>query len=238
MSRVWKGFEAAMNISNNNEQEIFIMMYKLIGAVIIAVAGVLAYMILQDEPGSILSARKEKTEASAECVQLTPAQQLAKMINDDFNNLAQTQQLPAAWNSIATVELRMNSQLAKTILGKERPSIQRVKDGTSYLELEIVDLPDEENPGIIIQASLFDIKTKNKIFEIGRTYTMNDLNKVTPEPASAATPTAEAKENTQSASPTATPAQQSPQGTTTTEPASSQDKQATPGNTQEPKMTK
>lgn len=215
------------------------MMYKLIGAVIIAVAGVLAYLILQDEPGSILSAKKEKPEEAAACVQLTPAQQLAKMINDDFDNLAKTQQLPVAWNSIATVELRMNSQLAKTILGKERPSIQRVKDGTSYLELEIVDLPDEENPGIIIQASLFDIKTKNKVFEVGRTYTMNDLNKVNPEPAPAATPVtpekgaAQETSSTEANSGTAQRQEQAPEGT-----APAQDKQPAPGNTQESKSTK
>ncbi|MNT75914.1 hypothetical protein D3C72_2148600 [compost metagenome] len=75
----------------------------------------------------------------------------------------------------------MGSELAKAILGKNRkPTFQRIKEGTAYLEMEIMDLPDEENPGIIIQASLFDIKSKNKIFEIGRTYTMNQLNKEEP----------------------------------------------------------
>ncbi|XGC81573.1 hypothetical protein ACES2L_03650 [Bdellovibrio bacteriovorus] len=228
------------------------MMYKLIGAVIIAVAGVLAYLILQEEPGSILSTKKEKVEVTEACVQLTPAQQLAKMINDDFNNLAQTQQLPAAWNSIATVELRMNSQLAKTILGKERPNIQRVKDGTSYLELEIVDLPDDDNPGIIIQASLIDIKTKNKIFEIGRTYTMNDLNKVAPEPtpaAASATDAQKAQEAQSTSNTTQGNAQESaasgaskeqavPQNAPATGTAPAQNKPATPGNTQDPKSTK
>lgn len=176
------------------------MIYKIIGAAIIAVAGVLAFFIIQDDSKSFL--KKEKAAAVEACVQLTPAQQLAKLINDDFDNLNQTKQLPPAWNKIATVELRMNSQLAKTILGKERPNIQRVKEGTSYLELEIVDLPDEENPGIIIQASLFDIKSKNKIFEIGRTYTMNDLNKITHATETKAPAAAQPKES--AAAPTTT----------------------------------
>ncbi|MEK2644487.1 hypothetical protein [Bdellovibrio sp. BCCA] len=168
------------------------MLYKLIGALIIVVAGTIAFLALQEEGNPLHALKKDKKAAEA-CVQLTPAQQLAKMINDDFQSLAQNGELPAQWGSIATVEFRMNSELARAILGKQRPHIQRVKDGKSYLELEVMDLPDEENPGIIIQASLFDIKSKNKIFEIGRTYTMNDLNKVAPPekkvPAKAGTPT-------------------------------------------------
>lgn len=151
------------------------MIYKVLGALIIVAAGVLAFLTLKEETKPVKGDKKESA-----CVQLTPAQQLAEMINKDFESLAQTQQLPPEWQSIATVEIRMNSELAKAILGKTRPNIQRVKEGTAYLELEVMDLPDEENPGIIIQASLFDIRSKNKIFEVGRTYTMNELNNVAP----------------------------------------------------------
>lgn len=160
------------------------MIYKVLGALIIVAAGILAFLTLQEESKPVKGDKKENA-----CIQLTPAQQLAEMINKDFESLAQTQQLPPEWQSIATVEIRMNSELAKALLGKTRPHIQRVKEGTAYLELEVMDLPDEENPGIIIQASLFDIRSKNKIFEVGRTYTMNELNKVPPSPEPA--PTAE-----------------------------------------------
>lgn len=152
------------------------MIYKVLGALIILAAGTLAFLTLQQE-----DSEKKSAKATDTCVQLTPAQQLSKMINDDFATLTAEGQLPPEWNNIATIEIRMNSTLARTILGKERPHIQRVQEGANYLELEIMDLPDDENPGVIIQASLFDIKSKNKIFEIGRTYTMNDLNKVAAE---------------------------------------------------------
>nr|BFD68074.1 hypothetical protein HAGR004_30960 [Bdellovibrio sp. HAGR004] len=154
------------------------MVAKLLGTLIILAALTIGYTILKEDLDLPKTSGKKE---SAVCVQLTPAQQLAKMINDDFQNLEAEGQLPAEWKDIATVEIRMNSTLARTILGKERPNIQRVKQGANYLELEIVDLPDDENPGVIIQASLFNIKSKNKIFEIGRTYTMNDLNKIIPE---------------------------------------------------------
>lgn len=179
------------------------MITKLLGTFIILAAFTIGYIVLKDDLG--LSTTKKPNDKQADaCVQLTPAQQLSKMINDDFQTLAANGELPAEWSNIATVELRMNSVLAKTILGKERPNIQRVKEGANYLELEIVDLPDDENPGIIIQASLFDIKSKNKIFEIGRTYTMNDLNRVAPPQ------TEEPAKTDASAKPTAPPAPNAP----------------------------
>lgn len=188
------------------------MIYKVLGALIIVAAGALAFLTLQDEDGPF---KKDKKVAA--CVQLTPAQQLSQMINDDFQVLAQEGQLPPEWNSIATVEIRMNSELARAILGKQRPNIQRVKDGKNYLELEVMDLPDEENPGVIIQASLFDIKSKNKIFEIGRTYTMNELNKVAPPPQEKAPAKADA---TQQTAPAQAPSQRQANPATTQTPPS------------------
>lgn len=192
------------------------MIYKVFGALIIVAAGVLAFLILQDEPAIQIVTKGKKAAVEKACVQLTPAEQLAKMINDDFQALAEAGQLPAQWNSIATVEVRMNSQLARTILGKSRPNFQRVKDGKNFLELEFMDMPDEENPGVIIQASLFDIRSRNKIFEIGRTYTMNQLNRIDPppevEPVAQATPEGQERSDGKAAAPVqGTPAVQQPQ---------------------------
>ncbi len=150
---------------------------KIVGIFILFAAAAIAFLTLNPEQLSKLSNSKQA------CHQLTPAEQLLKLVNDDFRNLEESKQLPAEWAHIGTVEYKIGSSLARALLGQSRPGIQRVKEGTAYLEMEVLDLPDEENPGIIIQASLFDIKSKNKIFEIGRTYSMNTLNKIqTQEP--------------------------------------------------------
>lgn len=184
------------------------MINKIFGVLIIVVALGLGYMVLEDD------FRASDQKSPEVCIQLTPAQQLIKMIDDDFQELGATGQLSEGWKSISAVEVRMNSNLAKTLLGKERPHFAQVKEGSTSLELEIMDLPDEENPGVIIQASLFDIKSKNKIFEIGRTYTMNELNKVVPAEA----PT----------TPQNPPSPQQPTGTDQKAPAASQPQSATP----------
>lgn len=153
------------------------MVFKILGSIIMVAAGILAYLIIQDQP-AIKGIKKSISESTQEeCIQLTPAEQLIELIDNDFAQLEQDGQLPKQWKSIATIEYRMGSELAKALLGKAKPGIQRVQNGSHYLEVEVLDLPDENNPGIILQASLFDIKSKNKIFEVGRTYTMNQLNK-------------------------------------------------------------
>ncbi|HEX7675893.1 MAG TPA: hypothetical protein VF412_17075 [Bdellovibrio sp.] len=158
------------------------MLYKILGALIIIAAAAIAFITLNEQGMSVIPPKKAKSQIEKACVQLTPAEQLVKLIDDDFQNLVRERQLPQAWANISTVEYRNSSELARAILGKLRPNIKRIQNGTTFLEVEILDMPDEVNPGIILQASLFDIKSKNKIFEIGRTYTMDDLNHQLPPP--------------------------------------------------------
>ena len=147
------------------------MIYKILGLLIITAAVGISYLALKGENANLFTGNDN-------CQQLTPAQQLTKLIDDDFNQLKKDNQLPKEWNEIATVEYNMHSTLASALLGSQRPRMQRIKDGKYFLEVEVIDMPDEVNPGIILQTSLFDIKSKNKIYEIGRTYTMNQLNKI------------------------------------------------------------
>lgn len=44
------------------------------------------------------------------------------------------------------------------------------------LEIDILDVPDESNPGFILQMSLIETATKNKVHELGRTYHWSSLN--------------------------------------------------------------
>lgn len=163
------------------------MIYKILGIIIVVAALAVAYLTLQDSPLDI--GKPHFGKLSGDCKQLTPAEQLIQMIDQDFAQLKASKALPARWDDVATVEYRMDSTLAAALLGKRRPLTHRVQNGKSFLEVEIMDLPDAENPGIILQISLFDIPSRNKIFEIGRTYLMNELNHV-PKPAPTKAPVA------------------------------------------------
>lgn len=151
------------------------MILKVIGFSIVAIAGFIAGLALKDD-------LMTPENASAQvCEQKTPAQLFVGLIDNDFSDLAIKKELPGAWTHIKTVEYKMGSTLGNALLGDQRPHFPQTGQGKGHLEVEVLDLPDESNPGVILQVSLFDIETNNKIFEIGRTYTMKDLNKL-PEP--------------------------------------------------------
>lgn len=151
-------------------------MTKTLGFLIVAAAGFIAGLALKDD-----LMLPEKATTSAIHHQLTPAELTVLMIDKDFHQLGLDKQLPEAWMNIKTVEYKMGSFLAKSLLGELRPHFPQKQDGNGHLEVEVLDLPDESNPGFILQVSLFDLKSKNKIFEVGRSYTMADLNKPTPK---------------------------------------------------------
>lgn len=117
----------------------------------------------QREPNAVFS-----------CKQFTPSGLVIKMIDDDFNDLRINGQLPVEWSLISKVKIHNNSIFGRALLAKDGPHFQVNMNGTKYLEIEIIDLPDESNPGIILQASLFDLYSNNKIFEIGRTYFLSN----------------------------------------------------------------
>lgn len=154
------------------------MIYRILGLLILfAALAVVALTFKNDTDFSKLMTSSFFQAPAKSCHERTPAQQLTDLIRSDFDQLLRSNQLPAEWGQIGSMSLHMNSTLAKAILGKHTLPFKRIQEGTHFLEVEILDLPDEENPGIIIQASLFEIKSQNKIFEVGRTYTMSQLNK-------------------------------------------------------------
>ena len=92
------------------------------------------------------------------------------MIENDFLELSEVGKLPAEWSQVSKVEFRSISDFSGMLIGTSRPHFNLNKNGSKYLEIDFIDLKDNQNPGLILQASLFDLNSKNKIFEIGRTY--------------------------------------------------------------------
>lgn len=155
------------------------MIYKVLGSIVIICALVLGTSVLYQEGFLPISSDQSiKNDSKPICEEKTPSEQLRRMIEADFKDLYSNKELPAEWSKIGDVKVIRNSNLANALLGENNPSFKTLENGPFYLEVELIDLEEELNPGIILQASLFHKKTENKVFEIGRTYTMNDLNKV------------------------------------------------------------
>jgi hypothetical protein len=75
------------------------------------------------------------------------------------------------------VEIKYRSKKAHDFLKEHQPKFETHKDGNVWIEVEVLDLPDKENPGLITQTSVFDLKSNNKISEFGQTYYFKDYDK-------------------------------------------------------------
>lgn len=148
------------------------MLTRLIGLLILVASLGVAYIAYTE--------LTEKEEV--QCQPDTPSQRISTLIREDFKKLAETKSLPLEWGQISKTVYKVNSPVTASLMGNERPNLKvfTPKIPTSKeeyeAEVEVIDLPDENNPGFILQVSLLDIKTRNKVFEIGRSYYFSSLN--------------------------------------------------------------
>ncbi len=158
------------------------MFLRVFGAVLIVLA--LAILFYSFSPFALHFSNDYEWKTA------NPSKRISILVQRDFASLSKDEALPPAWNQIKKVSFHFHSNITKALMGTELPDIRtpesnkktKSKDAIQLAaEVEIIDLPDEESPGFIFQVSLFNTQTKNKVFEIGRTYLFKDLNKKKPD---------------------------------------------------------
>lgn len=126
---------------------------KIIGLVLLICAGLLFYQSYDDFIDSYFS----------------PAAKLQAKIEKDIAQNIHVHH-PESESEIRRVVVKYHSEEAHAFFKKHQPKFKINPDGKIWLEIEMIDVPDEENPGILTQTSVFDVKTNNKIGEFGSTY--------------------------------------------------------------------
>lgn len=95
-------------------------------------------------------------------------------VSEDLRFLQQKKKLPAAWGDIQHIAYNFHSDLAKALMGRQKFNIPEAPTGGHKLEIEFIDVPDENDAtkitGMILQMSLIDLNSNNKVYELGRTY--------------------------------------------------------------------
>lgn len=104
-----------------------------------------------------------------------PNTKLQKTIEKDIKKTL-TEEANSKKAAIHHVKFVYRSKDAHDFLKNHAPEFQTSENGGLWLEVEVLDLDDIENPGFITQTSVFDIKTKNKISEFGKTYYLKDYD--------------------------------------------------------------
>lgn len=93
-------------------------------------------------------------------------------ISEDLYFMKKKSLLPPEWESIQYIAYNFHSDFQRKLVGHQKFDIKEDPQGKYRLEIEFIDLPDEKDPGVILQMSLIDIVSNNKIFEIGRTHSV------------------------------------------------------------------
>ena len=102
----------------------------------------------------------------------SPAQKLTAIMKADFSKLQKQGRLPEEWNHIGTFSFINKSSLQNMDSDSmERAFIQQ-QDGTYHLESILTDWSKNKKHYFVLQLSLIEMSSKNKIWEFGRTYSL------------------------------------------------------------------
>lgn len=137
----------------------------IVGAIVLALYSVGELPSFPTKPGK---AEKPKFEDKS----------FSAFVSRDLQELRDQGQLPKEWAEIQHVAYEINTPFQKELLGDRKiQSIPESPGGRYKLEIQFVDVPDEENPAIILQLSMIEMESGNKVWELGRTYDLKPFLK-------------------------------------------------------------
>lgn len=98
------------------------------------------------------------------------AQIVQKIWYEDIKKLHEAKQLPLSWWQIKEVKTRALSKKSARWLKSIAPPVTYNPNGDFQLEITIDHNEEPNSLAIIVNYSLNDLKTKNTLWEFGRTY--------------------------------------------------------------------
>lgn len=137
------------------------MMSRIFGFLLIAGAAFLVWLSSKEHPKLVR----------------TGPPTLGELVSEDLKSTQKKGQLPIIWNSIKLVTTHFSSESQKELMKDQNFEIPRNLNGEYELEIDFIDIPDEKTPGLILQFSLIEVKSKNKKWEMGKTYFFSDFKK-------------------------------------------------------------
>lgn len=142
---------------------------------LILVIGIIIGSLFSSDINTLIDTNLSESENEQIVVSsLTNPEKLSQMITKDFELLELQSELPKDWNSLKEVKLVSTSKKSELYLMESKPNLQIADSGRFQLELIYIDYKDEEGTGFMIQSSLIDLKSKNKIWEMVRPFNLPD----------------------------------------------------------------
>lgn len=110
---------------------------------------------------------------------------------DDVASLEASPKLPKPWFQVSEVEVFGGTPASKAWLREiQIPIHQKNPKGQFKLEALVVPWEENGNTGVMVQYNLVDLKSKNMIFELGRTMVLSEQKSLALVPTSGNPPSA------------------------------------------------
>jgi hypothetical protein len=97
------------------------------------------------------------------------AKRFESLWREDVEQLEASKKLPAPWNDIRDLEVFAGTSETREWLNLITVPLHSKKDGHFRLEVLLVAWEEDGKRGVLVQYDLVDLKTKNNIWELGRT---------------------------------------------------------------------
>lgn len=109
-------------------------------------------------------------------VPMPPGEIFAKKFESDIEQLHKNGGLPQAWDSLKEVKFVATSKGAEAWLAQAKPSIATLADGKYVLEYVLIDdsEPEKQMTVALVQMSIMEVPSGNKIWELARLYSLDD----------------------------------------------------------------
>lgn len=106
----------------------------------------------------------------------TPGKIFAKKFETDMEYLHQNGHLPKMWDELKEVKFVSPSKSSKAWLEQAEPKITTIPEGKYTLEYVLIDdsEPQTQKTIALVQMSIFEIASGNKIWELARVYSLHD----------------------------------------------------------------
>ncbi len=108
----------------------------------------------------------------------TPLEKLQILVSQDFIKTKDKNEFPKEWSALKGYQVYYHSSIAEYFFKKIQVPMGASPQGIYYAKIDIVDIPDAKNPGFLLQISLINHKTNDKVEEFAKDYYLADLEKV------------------------------------------------------------
>ncbi len=102
-------------------------------------------------------------------------QKIESLWKQDLELLVRNRKLPKEWIDVSEVKVNPLGESAKNLLKDIQVPISTKPNGAYTLEVSVDDWEENGKKGVMIQYQLFDNKSQNLVWELGRTLETNLL---------------------------------------------------------------